>query len=43
MEPRGKGTSKVGDRYQTTASEDVIVDNSVCVEERVYVVVNCKI
>jgi hypothetical protein len=30
-EPRGRGTSAVGIRYQATASEDVTVRTSVCV------------
>jgi hypothetical protein len=30
-EPRGRGTSTVGSRYQTTTGEDVTVDTSVSV------------
>jgi hypothetical protein len=30
MEHRGRGTFAVESRYQTTASENVIVDGSVC-------------
>jgi hypothetical protein len=30
-EPRGRGTSLVESRYRATASEDLSVDNSVCV------------
>jgi hypothetical protein len=36
-EPRGRGTSAVGSRYQATVSEDVAVDTSM------YVIVNCKV
>jgi hypothetical protein len=31
QKPRGRGTSAVGSRYRTTATEDVTVDTSVSV------------
>jgi hypothetical protein len=45
QEPRGRRTSDFGNRYRTTANEDVIVCPSVCARVRacVYIIVNCKV